>query len=175
MLRRLLLAVGLILFAPGAMALENSLKAAFLYKFADYVDWPAEAFPTPEAPITIAVVDDDIVAERLAEMTVGRTAQGRPIAVRRLPAGQPVADAHILFIGNDAADRLGALAQSVAGRPVLLVTDSEDALQRGSMINFVLADRRLRFEVALDAVERNGLRLSSRLLAVALDVRRRMP
>lgn len=175
MLRRMLLAICLILFAPGAIALENSLKAAFLYKFADYVDWPAEAFPTPDAPITIAVVDDDIVAERLAEMTVDRTAQGRPIAVQRLAADQPVARAHILFVGGGAADRLGALAQRVAGQPVLLVTDTEGALQRGSMINFVIAERRLRFEVALDAAENSGLRLSSRLLAVALDVRRRTP
>lgn len=175
MLCRMALAAGLVLFANSAMALENRLKAAFLYKFADYVEWPEAAFPAPDTPITIAVINADTVAERLSEMVVGRTAQGRPIIVKRLAASQPVAGTHILFIGGDAADRLGALAQTVSDQPTLLVTDSDGALQRGSMINFVLADRRLRFEIALDAAEKSGLRLSSRLLAVALDVRRRVP
>lgn len=161
--------------AYGAATLEDPVKAAFLYKFASFVEWPPQAFPAPDTPITIGVLGAERIAAELARMVAGRAAQGRSISVRRLAADESVAGLHILFVGRAEAGRLQRLAQAARPHAVLLVTDSEGALGRGSMINFVLADRRLRFEIALDAAERSGLRLSSRLLSVALHVRREAP
>jgi hypothetical protein len=170
-LYRLALAICLVLFATRAVAIENSIKAAFLYKFASYATWPETAFAGPEAPITIAVMGADVIAANLEDMVAGRTAQGRAIAVRRLAPGAPADGVHILFIGGAEADQLIRTAGAIRTRPVLVVTDFAGALARGSMINFVVSEQRLRFEVALAAAERSGLKLSSRLLAVALSVR----
>ena len=156
--------------ADDAEQLENRIKAAFLYKFTSYVDWPENSFPGPDSPITIGVLGNKDVAAELRDIVAGRTAQDRPIRAIRIGTEEPVDGIHILFVGSAAASRLERVARAVRPHPTLMVTDFEGALTRGSMINFVLADRRLRFEISLPAVERSGLRLSSRLLAVALHV-----
>jgi hypothetical protein len=151
--------------------LEDRVKAAYLYKFAGFVEWPAKSFVRPDTPVTIAVIGADPVVMELNQAVVGRTVNDRPITVKRLRAGESLAGVHVLFIGKAESGRLNQLAQAAQSRSILTVTDSEGALAQGSMINFVVADRRVRFEVALDSAEKSGLRLSSRLLAVAHDVR----
>ncbi len=173
----MLLCMGAVPFPAKASVegaeLEQSVKAAFLYKFASFVEWPASVMPRADAPIMIAVAGSEAILAELGQMVVGRTAQGRPIAVRRIRAGDSLAGVHILFVGGSESPRLGQWAQSAQTHSALLVTDEESALTRGSMINFVLAERRVRFEVSLDAAERGGIKLSSRLLAVAQQVHRR--
>jgi hypothetical protein len=175
----MLLLLGLIAIpacaAEGAEDLEQSVKAAFLYKFASFVEWPAPALPQPDTPITIAVAGSETILAELGPMVVGRTAKGHPITVRPIRPGDTLAGVHILFVGDSESARLGQWAQAAQTHSTLVVTDADSALTRGSVINFVLAERRVRFEVALDAAERSGLKLSSRLLAVAQHVRRRAP
>jgi hypothetical protein len=166
-----------ILAASGAAvaeddaSLEQRVKAAFLYQFAGYVEWPPNSFAQPSTPVTIAVLGADSLAAELSQVVTGRTVGGRPVTVKRVKPGESLAGVHILFIGRAENTRLSQLAQSAQPRGILTVTESDGALAQGSMINFVLVDRRVRFEVALDAAEKNGLRLSSRLLAVAQQVR----
>lgn len=155
--------------------LEQSVKAAFLYKFASFVEWPEPVMPRPQTPITIAVAGSEAIVAELSQMVVGRTAQGHPITVRQIRAGDSLAGVHILFIGGSESPRLRQWAEAAQAHSTLLVTDAENALTRGSMINFVLAERRVRFEISLDAAEKSGLKLSSRLLAVAQQVHRRAP
>ena len=155
--------------------LEQSVKAAFLYKFASFVEWPAPALPRPDTPIIIAVAGSETIVAKLSQMVVGRTAQGYPLTVRQIRAGDALAGVHILFIGGNESTRLGQWVHAAQTHSTLLVTDAESALTRGSMINFVLAERRLRFEISLEAAEKSGLKLSSRLLAVAQQVHRRAP
>jgi hypothetical protein len=152
-------------------ALEHRVKAAFLYKFAGYVDWPPAAFAGADTPITIGVIGSEPLATELAQVVTGRTVNNRSIAVRRIKAGEALAGVHILFVGNAERARLSQHARNAQAHSVLTVSESEGALEQGSMINFVVADRRVRFEVALDSAEKGGLRLSSRLLAVAQQVR----
>lgn len=161
--------------AEAAEDLEQSVKAAFLYKFASFVEWPAPALPQPDTPITIAIAGSETIVAELSQMVVGRTAQGHPITVRPIRPGDTLAGVHILFVGGSESSRLGQWAQAAQTHSTLLVTDADSALTRGSVINFVLAERRVRFEISLDAAERSGLKLSSRLLAVAQQVRRRAP
>jgi YfiR/HmsC-like len=156
-------------------ALELQVKAAFLYKFAGYVEWPADVFPAADTPVTIGVLHDEAMAEALSKLVAGRTSSGRRVAVAPLKAGELIPAVHLLFIGASEEARLKAEVQAVAGRPILIVTEQEGAFDHGSMINFVLARGRVRFEVALKAVEASGLTLSSRLLSVAQTVRNGTP
>jgi hypothetical protein len=154
-----------------AAATESRVKAAFLYKFAGYVEWPESVFVRADTPISIAVAGDESLAAELEQAVAGRTVNDRHMTVRRLKAGESLAGVHILFIGRTESGRLGQLLQSARSQSVLTVTESDGALAQGSVINFVVADRRVRFEISLQSAERSKLKLSSRLLAVATLVR----
>ena len=151
-------------------AAEHQLKAAFLYKFAGYVEWPDASFARADTPIAIAVVGDEALAAEVAQAVTGRTVNDRRMTVRTLKPGEALAGVHILFVGRAESGRLGQIAQSALAQSVLTVTESEGALAQGSVINFIVAERRVRFEISLRSAERSGLKLSSRLLAVATQV-----
>lgn len=153
-----------------AAAGEHAVKAAFLYRFAGYVDWPASAFAGADTPLTIGVVGAEPLRTELQQAVRGRVVADRGVEVRKLAPGEPLARVHIVFLGRAEAARMGQLRPWLQEAPVLVVTEADGALAEGSMINFVVLDRRVRFEIALDAAERQGLRLSSRLLAVAQKV-----
>jgi hypothetical protein len=155
----------------AARITANSLKAAFLYKFAAYVEWPATA-TAADAPITIGVAGAAPFAAELAEITRGRTVAGRPINVRRVGVDDSFEDLQILFIGNQARTAERALLASARSHPILTVTESAGALADGSIINFTEENDRVRFEISLYAADRSMLKLNSRLLAVADSVYR---
>ena len=156
-------------------SLERSVKAAYLYKFLAFVEWPEEAFANPDAPIMIGVVDADSVVEELELLIPGRLVDGRTIAVRRLRESDAITDVHLLFIGWNANDQLGQWVRWAQAHPALVVCESPRGFDAGCAINFVLVEGRLRFEVFPKAAERGGLRLSSRLLAVASSIRGAKP
>lgn len=149
----------------GEPSLEASVKAAYLYKFLGFVEWPAAAFADGTEPIRIGVAGDDAVLNELQQVLPGRTVQGRRVLARRVRAGEPVDALHVLFAGRSLTRQPWLAAQ--AERPLLLVTDAPQGLESGSAINFLLVDGRVRFEVSLTAAEQAGVRLSSRLLGVA--------
>lgn len=155
-----------------SLTLERRVKAAFLYKFAGYVEWPAQAFASPNNEIVIGVVGADAVADELEQVVAGRRVGNRSLTVRRVSRADPDLKVHILFVGRgfDRAHSLELLSQTL-GQPVLTVTEAESGLPTGSVINFVIVDNKVRFEISAAAAERNGLRLGSQLLAVARQVR----
>jgi len=111
------------------------------------------------------------MAAEAAQLVAGRTLDGRPLLVKRVtPADLAAGGVHILFIGGPDALRLGQIVKALPAAPMLIVSDSPGALRQGSIVNFVVVDGRVRFDVSLEAAERRGLRLSSRLLAVAKSV-----
>lgn len=154
--------------SPGA----TQIKAAFLYKFTGYVEWPKSSFKDANSPITIGVVGADEIADELRHMVAGRTVQTRPLTVIEVTKESDLSGVHVLYIGHDAGARMARLLEAVRQRPILTVTDIPDGLERGAMINFVMAKRRVQFEIAVDAAEKAGLVLSSRLLSVALRVKK---
>ena len=168
-LARLALAGALLGFAPGAaaQATEAAIKAAFLYKFAGYVEWPAAASAASDSPLVIATLGADDVATELETAVGSRTVNGRRVTVRRLKEGESPQGVHLLFIGRREANARAAL-RTAHQHGVLTV--SETGLEQGAAINFVTADERVTFEVALDAAERGGHKISSRMLAVARRV-----
>ncbi len=147
---------------------EHRVKAAFIYHFATFVVWPDANQINRD--FVIAVLGDDDVARELEAYLPGHSLQGRPMRARRIASVDDVGDDNILFIGSGRERDLENYLDTVADRPILLVTDAPDALSKGSMINFHIVDDRVRFEIALRTAERAGLTLSSRLLSAAMFV-----
>jgi hypothetical protein len=158
----------------AAVALERRVKAAFIYKFLGYTEFPARAFADPASPITIGVVGSDAMTDELTNIVSGRTIHNRPVVIREFREGEIAAAVHLLFVaGNDSA-RVGRVLRA-SPNALLLVTECEDGLQQGSIINFRIVDERVRFDVSLEAADRNHVRLSSRLLTVANRVQKGTP
>lgn len=149
---------------------EESVKAAFLYKFPNYVEWPASSFPKSESPYVIGIIGNDAIAGDLSRMAANRSIRNRPIIIKDLAPGESLQGIHLLFIGRSERTKLPQLLKQLASQPTLTVTEIDDALTQGSMINFRIMDDRVRFEISLDAAEKSGLKLSSRLLALATSV-----
>lgn len=164
------------LAAPAdSSSVERAVKAASIYRFLPYIEWPPSAFARPDAPLVIGVAGADDLAEELDRITAGRAIDGKPVQVRKLRPGDPVSGLQVLFIGRSQVDAQAQLLRTVQARPILTITDTEGALAWGSMINFRLVDGRVRFEVSLGTAERSGLKISSRMLQVALAVRTEAP
>lgn len=166
--RLLLVALGLLAPALAAAQAEHEVKAAFLVRFLSFVEWPEPAFARPESPIVIGVMGADDVLATLQETLAGRVVQARPVAARRIKEGEPLAGVHLLFVGRGASSALPKLGPPPG---VLVVSEIEGGLERGATVNFLRREGRVRFEVALDTAEKQGLRISSRMLSVAQNVR----
>lgn len=167
----------IVLGSPGTAAArtvphatEYRVKAAFVYKFGDYVEWPSDAFAAPSSPLVIGVVGADVLADELERIAVGRTIGGRQVVVRKLKYGAPLSGMHVIFVGQSDSRKLAAELDASKGQPALTVTESADGLRLGSMINFVVVSDKVRFDVALPSAEASRLKISSRLLAVARNV-----
>ena len=176
-LRGVLACLALLIGSETAMAadLEEQIKAAYLYKFASYVDWPASTFAQPDTPITIGVLGADEIAVELSHIRMAHHPGGRTVEVKRLKPGDAMAGIHMLFVGREESARLKRLQDNLQSRAVLTVTDAAGALAEGSMINFLTVDDRVRFEVSLAQAEQSGLKISARLLGVAQKIETRKP
>ena len=156
--------------AQAQQTTADKAKAAFLYQFGSFVEWPPQAQSAPA--FTIAVYGAPSIVEELRRIAPGRTLQGRPVQVRSVESMNDVEDAQILFVGEQHVGHLSRIVEAIRRRPVLLVAESNGALGKGATINFTIVDERVRFEVSLSAAARSGLELSSRLLAIAFSVER---
>ncbi len=174
LIQRTLLALALLgaaaALGQGERASEAQIKAAFIYKFGGFIEWPANAFARADSAFSIGVLGADGVASELERVVAGRTIQGRSVGVRKLKRGDSLSGLHLLFVGQSEAARLGDLLAGAKGQSLLVVTETEDALTRGSMINFITVEDKVRFDVALPPAERGQLKISARLLAVARKV-----
>lgn len=150
-----------------AEVLEYRIKAAFLCKFAHYVEWPPQAFARADSPIVIGVVARDAVADEISRTAAALSVDGRPLRVLRLHPGDPMADVHLVYVASSENSRLAETLAAVKGRPVLIVTESSQAVALGSMINFVVVDDKVRFDISPHAAESSRLKISARLLSVA--------
>ncbi len=156
---------------PAARAeSEPSVKAAYLFNFAKFVEWPASAFASAQAPIVLGVVGRDAVGDELARTFAGTSANGHPVEVRRVAASDAAAlrSCHLLFI--PASERADAVLAAVQGHPVLVVGESENFARRGGALAFVKAEGTVKFEANPKAASRSGLTVSSKLLRVARGV-----
>jgi len=143
---------------------EYDLKAAFLYNFAQFVEWPAEAFERPEAPFVIGIVGADPFGRSLDEIVAGETVHGHPIVVRRWPTLEEMGPAHVVFISRAQAARFANLATLVDDHSVLTVGDGNDFPTRGGVIGFVVAGNHVRLVINVARARAANLTISSQLL-----------
>ncbi|MDB5930169.1 MAG: hypothetical protein JWR60_1876 [Polaromonas sp.] len=153
---------------------ESAVKAAFLFKFCAFIEWPAGVFKRGDEPLLIGIAGDDSLAADLEQLLAGRTLEGRPVKALRVGSSEPSAGLHVLFLAYRPDAALREAIAAVSG-PVLVVTEQPGALRPGSVINFSTLAGRVRFSVSLGAAKTRSLKLSSRLLAVAQDVEEEAP
>ena len=164
--------VALLVLAPKALRAapppgDAAVKAAFLTRFPAYVALPPSARPGPGAPIRICILGGDPFGRLIDEAARGQQVDGHPLQVRRLASAGPADGCHVAFVRGGAP----ALLQGLRGKPVLTVTDAGAGAQSG-MIHFVLHRGRVRFTIDEAQAAKSGIAISSRLLGIALTVRR---
>ncbi|HET9474092.1 MAG TPA: YfiR family protein [Steroidobacteraceae bacterium] len=148
-------------------ASEYQVKAAYLFNFGQFVEWPAEAYSSANAPFVIGVVGRDPFGKTLDDVVRGESLAGRQFVVRRFKDADDIDSCHILFIARSETARLAQALDAARGRNVLTVTDIEGAERRGAMIVLVNQDNRVRMRINLSAARASNLVISSNLLRPA--------
>ncbi len=151
---------------------EFELKAAFLFNFARFCDWPKEAFASPDAPFVIGVLGKDPFGKHIDALE-GKKVKERRVAVKRLSRAEELGDCHIAFFGEMEEQAVRKGLDAIRKQPVLTVGDREGFAQDGGVVNFYLDERRVAFEVNVQAAERSGVKPRSQLLKLARVVRDR--
>jgi YfiR/HmsC-like len=153
--------------AAAQSATEYQVKAAFLFNFAKFIDWPADAFPNADAPLQICVLGQDPFGRDFEQVIEDKAVNGHRLEVAH-PDGVPQSRAcQILFIGASEKQRVREILHGLRGASVLTVGETPGFAAMGGVINFVLDENRVRFEINVKAAERAHLKLSARLLTVA--------
>src|SRR5438309_6240970 len=152
---------------------EYQIKAAFLYNFAKFVEWPAEAFSEGNGSLIVGIVGEDPFGSAIDQTINGKTVNGRQLVITRLKWGQNLRACHILFISSSEHNRLGQILESLRGASVLTVGEAAQFSQQGGIIKFIMEENKLRFEINAEAAAGAGLKVSSKLLALAKTVRGR--
>ncbi|SFJ37102.1 protein of unknown function [Caulobacter sp. UNC279MFTsu5.1] len=155
--------------AANAAPLEYQVKAAYLYKLVSFVDWPAGSLPAPGAPVNLCVVGDDPFGAALDQAAQNQQVDGRPLAVRRIATVSKSSGCQVLYIAGSKRQSVASALQLVKGSPSLTITEASEA--RGSIVQFVVKEGRVRFTIDLAAAAQNGLTISAKLLSLALSVR----
>jgi hypothetical protein len=183
MLRFLRLALGaaaaslLLAAAPAfAQASEQAVKAAFIPKFARYIDFPPPAQPAPGQPYYLCVIGRDPFGPLIDRASASEVVDGHPVAVRRFVNTDPdaVAGCHIAFLAGPTDQATAAMIETLRRQPTLTVTDARSGRTRG-MIHFAVVEGRVRFHIDQAAAAQRGIVISSRLLALAVDVKQSAP
>jgi len=150
--------------------LELAIKATYLYKFAGFVQWPAETFESEKSPIRLCVIGRDPFGTLLPRAVEGQVLNDRPFSIQYLPVVMPNARCHIAYIAGSPRQAMGDILDMLKDRPVLTVTDGLRRMPAGSVINFVVVDQHVRFEIDPRPAARKGLSISAKLMDVAVEV-----
>ena len=164
------LSIGYNLYAEPSSSREYSVKGAFLYNFAKFVSWPEEAFRDDSIHIILCVFGKDPFAGGLASVK-GKRVKDRKVVIKHCETLDDLEKCHILFISRPEEQNLSEILAKVRNWNTLTVSDMEGFAQSGGVIHFVTVEQKIRFEINLDAAERAGLKISSKLLRLAKIVR----
>jgi hypothetical protein len=151
-------------------ASEYQVKAAYVYNFAKFVEWPARDFPSATAPIRLCVLNDPSFETELNQIVKGKAIAGRPVSVVPVQNGEQSRSCHVLFINSTQDRQAGLIMPVLRDASVLTVGESRGFVEEGGIINFVMQDNRVQFQVNRKAANQVGLHISSRLLSVAKHV-----
>jgi len=158
----------LLMSAPTLPAsLEYAVKATYLYKFVPFIEWPASSFPSPDSPINICIFGKDPFGQVLDQAAAGQRIDGRTIVVKRVPDIAGSTGCHIVYMATTTDPTVLRSFESLRGQPVLTVSDSIASPADRGIINFLIEDNRVRFEIDEHAAEQSHLTVSSKLLSLA--------
>lgn len=166
----LLLCCGIVSAAPGQEVInrEYTIKAAYLYNLGRYITWPKEVFTGPQSSFVIGVLEPDFVGPDLEKVAEVKTIDNRTIQVQRFPRPEDVKPCHILFLPKGLDPQAQRqLIRRLAGTHTLLVGETDEFLDHGGAIAFVLRGNNVRLMIALEATQREKLQVSSKLLQIA--------
>jgi len=152
---------------------EYQIKAAFVFNFALFTQWPDSAFSDPKAPFVVAVIGDDPFGPALQQVMCGKCIQGHPITVKHLDSPSEIPGCHLLFVPATEDDHLDDIFNAIGNQPILTVGETSKFLWDGGIIQFLIEDGKIRFEICPDAADKAGLRLSSRLMNLAKIFKKR--
>lgn len=163
--------------ADDATPVEYAVKAAFLTKFGLYVQWPNTAFAAPGSPVNICVLGEDPFGAALDEVASGQKIDARTIAIRRIKeyTREYTRDTacHVMYIADLKSLRSGQAVDLIRGNHILTVTDERAPSTGTGIIHFVIRNGRVRFNIDDEMAAQNGLTISSKLLSLAVDIKRR--
>jgi len=157
--------------ALEASLTEYQVKAALLFKFVRYTDWPAVAFADASSPYVVGVAGRDPFGKDLEKVLEGKIVKGRKFLFKRVAADQDMRACHLLFVSSSERRRSADLLKKLAGMPVLTVGESSDFLDQGGVINFLIKNESVQFDINLEPARFARLKLDANLLAVAASVR----
>lgn len=161
--------------APGVGAREEisreyQVKAAFLFNFVQFVDWPRERFADAQTPICIGILGEDPFGSVLEDLLRGEKVRDRAFAVRRSATEENLGGCHVVFVSQSERDRTRRILPALADKSILTVGEVEGFASAGGIINFRIEGNRVRFEINPAAAEREGLKISSQLLSLGTIV-----
>jgi hypothetical protein len=146
---------------------EYQIKAAFLLNFIRFVEWPADAFKIAGDPVVVGILGKDPFDGALEQIVSNKTVNGRAVVIRRISDPAAARSCHVVFLAASETRRMSDVTSIVASRGLLIVGESDGFAERGGMINFILQDNHVRFQINPAAAERAGLKISSKLLQLA--------
>ena len=152
--------------AQSAMQREYEIKAAYLYNFINYIDWPADALPAAGGTITIGILGENPFGSAL-EALQGKQIKGRTLAVKQVASTKDLESCQIVFICASEKSRLTEILGQLKDARVLTVSECDGFATQGGIINFISERNKIRFEINPDAAKRLGLTISSELLKLA--------
>ncbi len=158
--------------AQDALISETQIKAAFIYNFTKFIEWPKAAFPAKGNPIVIGILGETPLTAELGVIVAGRQVNGRPIAVTSVRTAEDLASVQVLFVSASEDAAFGEFAPALAGNALLTVGESPGFAAANGAIVFVRLNGKLRFEINLSAAERAGLKISGELQKLAAAVKR---
>ena len=157
-------------YAQNSKILEYQVKAAFLFNFAKFVEWPEHAFADSTAPIVIGIIGVDPFGNDLDSMVVGQTIRGRNLEVKRFRRLADLQFCHILFISASELPRLKRILEKINNASVLTVSEVANFTNAGGIINMFNLENKVRFAINLNSAAHSGIKISSRLLKLAENI-----
>ncbi|HXN41013.1 MAG TPA: YfiR family protein [Myxococcaceae bacterium] len=149
---------------------EYEVKATFLYNFGRFVRWPQDQWGDSTTPFLLCILGEDPFGRLIDQMVAGRSVQDRRLAVKRMNSAVEASRCHVLFISRSERANLDRILKTIDGKSVLIVSEFDDFLERGGIINFRLDRKNVRFDINVTAAESRKLKISSQLLRHAVKV-----
>ncbi|GMV91396.1 MAG: hypothetical protein AMXMBFR82_11740 [Candidatus Hydrogenedentota bacterium] len=146
---------------------EYEVKAAFIFKFVSFVEWPEESFPENDTPIRIGILGEDPFGTSLDRTIEGKSVRGRTLEARRSNDVEELSACHMVFVAQPVPADVQSLTTKLHERHILTIGDSADFAKRGGIINFVEREGKIRFEINAKSAQRANIRISSQLLSLA--------